>query len=104
MPATVAAAIPHPPAHPMTATPRAFIMNLHLVCWRGFFQVLAVIGELGDARFFDVLQRVCQRHFAVTMMVPVRFAVRGDMNELIPLPTVIESPCQPVRQLFAARQ
>src|SRR5512135_3171883 len=103
MASTVAAAIDHPSAYSVRAAPGAFLVDLRLARRGVGLEILSVIGEPGELGVFQVVQRISQRHFAMPMMVPVRFSVRRDMHQLVMLPFIAERAHEPVRQHLPTR-
>src|SRR5258708_14505628 len=104
MATAVAAAIGHPPTNAMLAAPGAFVVYLGLMSWWVFFEVFTVIGQAGEIVRFDVMKGVCQRHLAMAMMVPVRFAIGCDVHQLVPLAPVVESAGEALCETLAAGQ
>src|SRR5579859_5658588 len=84
----IASAVAAPAFHSMDATPGGVLDDLHLVCRRKFLQEFAIVGQLRKALRFDVVQRVRQGHFAVAVVMPIGFAVGGDVYKLGPVPRV----------------
>ena len=76
----IAAAVAPPALHPVHATPGGILMDLHFMRGRTFLQKFAIVGDLGLLARFNQLQRIGKRHLAVLMMVPIGFAVGGDMR------------------------
>src|SRR5277367_5871061 len=81
MAARITAAVVAPASDAVDAAPGGSFHTLDVVGGRKMFQVLGVVGELGPAFAFDVLQREGQRHVSVGVMVAVGFAVGGDVGE-----------------------
>ena len=79
-------------------------MNLRFVGRRMTFQVLPVIGESRNVVALDVVQRIGQGHLPVVMMVTVRFTVRRNVHQLVPLSAIVEGAYDPVRKSFTTRQ
>ena len=71
---------------------------------RMFFQVLRVIGQPHLVAVFHAVQRIGERHFTIAMMMPVRLAVRCDVNQLLPMSPAIECAHQPLREALAAAE
>ena len=69
-----------------------------------FGEVFAVVGEPGELALLDIFQGVGEGHFAPTMLVAIGFAVRSDVDELIPVAGVGKSAGDPVRKLLAGIQ
>jgi hypothetical protein len=67
------------------------------------FEILSVIGQSCEFGSLNVMQRVGQAISPVPMVVAVRFAVCGDMHQLILLAPVVECAHQPIRKRFPAR-
>src|SRR6476659_2949056 len=69
-----------------------------------FLEILAVIAETSQLLGLNVLEGVRQRHFTMAMMMAVRLAVRGNVDQLLPLAAVIKGAQQPIGESFAAGQ
>ena len=104
MSARVAAAVFLPAADAVSATPRAVFVDLYFVCRGELLEILAVVRELGEVVFFDVMQRVGKSHLAIAMMMPVAFAVGCDMREFRPIAAVRIRVLQALGENFAVVQ
>ena len=83
------------------ATPRALLDDGHFVGGRAERQKFAVHGDARLAALLNVVQGVGQRHFAVTMMMPVRFAVGRNMGQAGTITVRRECAEQGVGERFA---
>src|SRR6185437_12337747 len=82
--AGIAAAVATPSLDAMDAAPGSILEDLGFPSRRVLFEEFAVIRDFGGFLCFDVIERVGKRHLAVLVMMPVRFAVGGDMSKLRP--------------------
>src|SRR5436305_3966513 len=64
-------------------------------------QELAVIRQLRRIVLLNFFQRIRQRHFPEPMVMTIALAVRGNMNQLIELPSSREPAHQPVGKTLA---
>ena len=74
----------------MDATPSGVLDNLHFVGGRMGCQIAGVVGQFRQPALFNMLKRVGEGHFAVTMMVAVGFAVGGNIGNLGPRAILVE--------------
>src|SRR6185436_2551970 len=81
MPAAVAAAVRAPPFDAMRATPRGVATNLHAVGNAHPVEVGGVVGQLNLPVALDGVDGRGERHFAEAVMMPIRLAVRGDVDQ-----------------------
>ena len=79
-------------------------MNLHVVLRWMFFQVFAVVRQPCQVPGLDVLQRVRQGHLTVTMVVPVGFAIGGNVHQLVALAALVKSPSEALRKPLSGRE
>ena len=98
----IAAAVLAPACDAVRATPGTVLDDLRFMLRWMFLQVLAVVRELGDSLFFDVLERISKGHVSVCVMMSVTFAIGGDMHQLWPVAGVGKASGQAMRELLAA--
>ena len=75
-------------------------MDFRFVRRRMFFQKFGINSQLRMVAFFDLMQRISQRHVAILKMMAVGFAVGGDMHELIVIASFIKRVASDARQMF----
>ena len=92
MPAGVAAAVLAPAVHAVGATPRTGLVDFGFVRGRMPFEGFRVNRQARVFAGLDGMQRVCQGHVAMAVVVAVGFAVGGDVHELSVAAAVIEAP------------
>ncbi len=71
---------------------------------RKFFEKFAVIGNFRELLRFDAIERVGQRHFAVAVMMAVRFAIGRNVHHLRPSAGARKGPGEALGELFAVMQ
>src|SRR4030042_6167695 len=71
------------------------VEDLHPAGGGMFLEVFAIIGDLCQALGFDEMKAEGKRHFTKTVMMAVTFPVGCDMDQLGPLPGVMEGREQP---------
>src|SRR5260221_1572875 len=88
--AGVAAAVALPAADAVAAAPRRSLDDLDFVPCRVRGEERRVVGDAGELPLVDVVDGVGEGHVAVAVVVAVRLAVRGDVDELRTLAAVGE--------------
>ncbi len=76
----IATTIAAPALDSMHAAPGRVLYDLHFPRWRIALEKFAVIGDLDGLLRFNVGERIGQRHFAVLVMMAIRFAIGRDMS------------------------
>ena len=79
-------------------------MDLCLMGRGMMLQVLTIVRQPGKVVGFNVVEGGGKGHVAEFMMMPVRFAVGGDVQELRPVPPVREAVHEALGKRFAAVQ
>src|SRR5260370_21010 len=64
----------------------------------------SVVRALREVVLFDVVQRVGERHVAVAVMMSVRFAVGGDVDELVVGALRVERSAEAFGEELTARE
>ena len=100
--AAAAVALPAPEA--VVAAPRGALGDLHFVRRRRGGEKLAVVRDARQLLLVDVVERVRQGHVAVAMMVAIRLAVGGDVDELRMIAPFAECAEEAMREVLAARE
>src|SRR5690242_3784803 len=67
-------------------------------------EILAIVRQASNPLLLDVLQSICERHVAMSVVMSVTLAIGGDMHELRPIARVGETSCQTIRELLSAVQ
>ena len=80
--AAVASAVGTPTLYAVSAAPGSVFDYFAFVLGRKLFEEAAVVDERDGLVLFEQPDRVGEGHFAVAMMMSVRFTVRGDVDEL----------------------
>ena len=88
----------------MGTTPGAVADNLGLVDRRVLLQVFSIVREAGDLSGFDIVQSERQGHIAVSPVMPVSLAIRGDVNQLRPGARIGKCSDEPVCETLTIRQ
>ena len=78
----VATTIRPPTLDAMHARPRGIFVNLGFILRGEHFEILRVIREFGERFFFNKIQTIRQSHFAQAVMMPVTFAIGGNIDQL----------------------
>ena len=104
MAAGIAAAVGVPAADAVDAAPGGVFENLGVVLGWMLLQKLAVVGDLRQAAALDVIERVGQRHVAERVVMPVGFAVGGDVGQLRAFALIRQSIQKPARKTAAIVQ
>ena len=82
--ARIASAVVFPPLDTVDTAPRGVLDDLDLVARWVLFQILAVVGETGEAIGLNVVECVGEGHVTEPMVVTVGFTICGDMDDLRP--------------------
>ena len=102
--ARVASAVPEPPVDAVGTAPRGSFDNFDLHGRRVQLQVLAVDGQADILARLDEVEGGGQRHVPAVVMVAVRLAVGGDVDEPGLGVIVGEAAQEPLREVLAPRQ
>ena len=88
----------------MYAAPRSVFHDFHFVRRRVLFQEIGINREFRRLLRFDMTQRVAQSHVTVGAMMPISFAVGGNICELRPFPLVRKTSDDSLREVFATHE
>src|SRR6266704_305780 len=102
--ARVTSAVAAPAFNPVGTTPRSVVDDLDFVRRRMRLEILAVIRDLREVVRLDIMQRVSQCHFAVTMMMSIGLTVGRNVHELQPVAIAAETTQQPLGESLSVRQ
>ncbi len=69
-----------------------------------FFEILTIVRDPGIVLGFDMVEAVGESHVAKSLMMTVGLAIGSDVNDLRPVPAVIECGEQSLCKTFSAVQ
>ncbi len=88
----------------MHTAPGRVFEDLHLALRRVRLQKVTVVGKGNFGGRRDQVERICERHVAMRMMVAVGLSIGCNMHQLFPLAVVGEPRHQSTRQGFSPGQ
>src|SRR5438309_1461677 len=99
--AGVTAAVRPPALDTVRAAPGTVLMNLNFPLRQVQIQEFAVVGQADFWVFAALVQHVSQGHVAVSVMMAIGLAVRGNVNELGMFTIRVKSLQQALQKLLA---
>src|SRR6185437_10429642 len=85
----------------MSTAPGAIVKNPGLLSGRMLFEKFGIIRQSGELVFFDKPKSVSQSHVSVRLVMPVGFAVRGDVRQLRPVARIGKDAHQAIGKSLA---
>ncbi len=71
------------------------------MCWRVQTKILTVICQLREVVTLNMMQCICEGHFALLVMVAVGLTIGGDVNDLGPRARIRERGQKPSSEVFS---
>ena len=102
--AGVASAVAFPSAEVVTATPRCLLDDFYVMRRWILGQELRVVRGAHQLPLVEIVERVGQGHVPMRVMVSVRLAVGGDVDELGAAARIAECAEETMSQVLAAGQ
>jgi hypothetical protein len=91
-----------PSLNSVSAGPGGIFEDLDHHRGRVAVQIFSVIGQSYRLARLDNLERRRKRHVTESLMVAIGFAIGGDVDDLRPRPSMVETAHQPIRQTMSA--